>query len=553
MPPARRWRASWAPNCSHASTHARTSIPINLIALVTLSTPKQTIDESLLVEQLDCLAGLLRANTPFSDISVTDMSGRQMVEHVEKLGMIVRESHPFGDVLGHDAAHAVLMTWYRNNASHAFALPSLIACLLVNRRRRIRVSQLMQMVSAVYPYLQSELYLDSLDLEVEVGHWLDHLAAQGLIHRSDAEVGPPPVESNESYRLTLLAQIVMQMLERFFIAVGLLQQAGQHSIDRRTLESDCIALARRVSRLYGLNAPEFFDARLFHNFVETLIARGAVAIDADGKLAYGRRDRRSDARIERRAAHGVSIGGVARSRAARTVGSSVDGRRTSVDVEPNAASENLPVGSTDRGIVSPALHDDATRQRDRCGDDRRQIVVRRTDQVAQHLRRLARQRVLVARGKHRIEIDRVEPRRFRQYVAYVRKTMCSRTDDFDPHRDVSYRVREQLGEKPVALHHQHIAAQCRERHSVETQARHAVENTQPRTHAARFCQSELASLSKAPLQVVDAQADAAGVVTRTQFETIVHAQQPVGIVANGVNDSHGENRPAIRRVRRSAR
>ncbi len=114
--------------------------PINLIALVTLSTPKQTIDESLLVEQLDCLAGLLRANTPFSDISVTDMSGRQMIEHAEKLGMIVRESHPFGDVLGHDAAHAVLMTWYRNNASHAFALPSLIACLLVNRRRRIVAS-----------------------------------------------------------------------------------------------------------------------------------------------------------------------------------------------------------------------------------------------------------------------------------------------------------------------------------------------------------------------------------------------------------------------------
>ena len=84
----------------------------------------------------------------------------------------------------------------------------------------------------------------------------------------------------------LLAQIVMQMLERFFIAVGLLQQAGQKRIDRPTLESDCIALARRLSRLYGLNAPEFFDARLFHNFVETLIARGAVAIDADGKLAY---------------------------------------------------------------------------------------------------------------------------------------------------------------------------------------------------------------------------------------------------------------------------
>ena len=262
--------------------------PINLIALVTLSMPKQTIDEPLLIDQLDCLANLLRANTPFSDVAVTQMTGREMVEHAEKLGMIVRESHPFGDVLGHDAAKAVLMTWYRNNACHAFALPSLIACLLVNRRRRIRHTQLMQMIKSVYPYLQSELYIGGADnLDVDVSHWLDHLNAQGLIHRTADEVSPPAPESNESYRLALLAQIVMQILERFFIAVGLLQQAGQRRIDRRTLEKDCISLARRMSRLYGLNAPEFFDARLFRNFVDTLIARGVAEPDQNGNLSYG--------------------------------------------------------------------------------------------------------------------------------------------------------------------------------------------------------------------------------------------------------------------------
>jgi glycerol-3-phosphate O-acyltransferase len=166
-------------------------------------------------------------------------------------------------------------------------LPSLIACLLVNRRRRIRHTQLMQMVRSVYPYLQSELYLGGTEnLDVDVSHWLDHLAAQGLIQRSTEELGPPPPESNESYRLTLLAQIVMQMLERLFIAVGLLQQAGQHRIDRRTLENDCITLARRMSRLYGLNAPEFFDARLFRNFIDTLIARGVVRVDPEGRLSY---------------------------------------------------------------------------------------------------------------------------------------------------------------------------------------------------------------------------------------------------------------------------
>ena len=263
--------------------------PVNLIALVTLAMPKQTVEETVLVEQLDCLAALLRANTPYSDIAVTPMSGEEMIRHAEKLGMVVRESLPFGDVLGHDAKQTVLMTWYRNNAIHAFALPSLIACLLVNRPRRVSRDALKAMIAAVYPYLQSELYLaESADLDLDVTRWIGHMAAQGLIARNGDDVGPPPPETDEYYRLTLLAQIVMQMLERFFIAIGLLLQAGQRRIDRTTLEADCITLARRMSRLYGLNAPEFFDARLFRTFIDTLIAHNAISIGDDGLLSYGR-------------------------------------------------------------------------------------------------------------------------------------------------------------------------------------------------------------------------------------------------------------------------
>ncbi|HEY6598492.1 MAG TPA: glycerol-3-phosphate 1-O-acyltransferase PlsB [Pseudomonadales bacterium] len=266
--------------CAHVN-------PIHLIALVTLATPKQSLDEAQLVEQLDCLANLLRANTPFSDITVTAMAGARMISHAEKLGMIVRESFPLGDVLGHDANSAVLMTWYRNNVCQAFALPSLIACLLTNRRRRIGRAALQDMIATVYPYLQSELYLEPSDtLDIDIGHWLDHLHAQGLVRRTGDEIGPPARESGASYRFALLAQIVMPMLERFFIVVGLLQQAGQRRIDRASLERDCIDMARRIARLYGLNAPEFFDARLFHTFVDTLIERGAVKIGDDGTLEY---------------------------------------------------------------------------------------------------------------------------------------------------------------------------------------------------------------------------------------------------------------------------
>ena len=173
-------------------------------------------------------------------------------------------------------------------------------------------------------------------------HWLDHLEAQGLIHRSADEVGPPPLESNESYRLTLLAQIVMQMLERFFIAVGLLQQAGQNRIDRRTLEYDCIALARRVSRLYGLNAPEFFDARSvpqLRRYVDR--TRCPSSVDANGKLGYadviGEVTRASSVVLPTEFRHWRCC---ARSRNAKRRAQTDFGRRgTSVNVEPHAASD----------------------------------------------------------------------------------------------------------------------------------------------------------------------------------------------------------------------
>ena len=41
-----------------------------------------------------------------------------------------------------------------------------------------------------------------------------------------------------------------------------------------------------MSRIYGLNAPEFFDAQLFNGFIDKLIADGVVSEGPDGKLCY---------------------------------------------------------------------------------------------------------------------------------------------------------------------------------------------------------------------------------------------------------------------------
>ena len=58
------------------------------------------------------------------------------------------------------------MTWYRNNVVHTLALPSLIACLMVKRRRSISAAGVQSMVTLIYPYLAAELSYDDHDSDI---------------------------------------------------------------------------------------------------------------------------------------------------------------------------------------------------------------------------------------------------------------------------------------------------------------------------------------------------------------------------------------------------
>ncbi|MCB1684038.1 MAG: glycerol-3-phosphate 1-O-acyltransferase PlsB, partial [Pseudomonadales bacterium] len=153
--------------------------PINLVSLVTLSTPRFAIDEAMLIDQIDCYLALLKADADHHRYSVTSMSAGEIVHYVEHLGMLSREKYDFGDVLCHDPVNAVLMTWYRNNCVHTLALPSLIACLIHQRRRPLNRPALITMIETVFPYIAAEL--SSRQDPAAADRWLEHLLQLGLL------------------------------------------------------------------------------------------------------------------------------------------------------------------------------------------------------------------------------------------------------------------------------------------------------------------------------------------------------------------------------------
>ena len=261
--------------------------PVNLVALALLSTSKLALDERALSRVLDLYLALLRS-VPYSPhTTLPDGNGQALIEYVQKMDLLAEQKDALGKILYLDEQNAVLMTYYRNNVLHIFALPALLASFFQSSSRMSR-EQILRYTRALYPYLQAELFirwnLDELDGVVD--QWLTAFVEQGLLKLDgDMYVRPAP-SSREFVLLTLLARAIVQTLQRFYMATALLLNAGQNAISAEELEDLCTVMAQRLSILHGLNAPEFFDKSLFRHFIQSLLDQGVLRQDEAGKLSH---------------------------------------------------------------------------------------------------------------------------------------------------------------------------------------------------------------------------------------------------------------------------
>jgi glycerol-3-phosphate O-acyltransferase len=264
--------------------------PVNLVAMAMLASPRQALPEAALVSQLELYQRLLR-EAPYGPlVTVSGESGAAMTQYAESMGMLERQKHPLGDIMRMNAENAVLATYYRNNILHLFAMPSLIACCFISNAR-MRTVDLQRLVWRVYPYIAAELFLrwEESQIGAVVESLLDTFVALGLLQTDEdrSEWRRPAPTSLEAIRLPLLAEATIQTIERYYLVVALLLQAGSGAIGPEALEERCTLMAQRMSVLYGLNSPEFFDKNLFRNFIGLLRRRNVVQTADDGCLLFG--------------------------------------------------------------------------------------------------------------------------------------------------------------------------------------------------------------------------------------------------------------------------
>ncbi|HEU4619957.1 MAG TPA: glycerol-3-phosphate 1-O-acyltransferase PlsB [Gammaproteobacteria bacterium] len=262
--------------------------PVNLVALVMLSTPRQAIVDSELEAQLRLYLELVRRAPYSSRTGQCSLGPREIIEHCEQMSWITRRSHALGDVLQMDERAATLASYYRNNVVHLFALPSLIASAY-NARSELAAEELERFVAELYSCLRGELYLrlDASEVEPEARRAVEAMVELGLLRRRGSLITRPATTTPRHNELDRCARIVEPFLERYYLSLLLLLGRPAGTLTRAALVRECSEVSEQLAMIYSLDSPDLFHASLFDNLVAFLIEEGIVRPDAGG-LAFER-------------------------------------------------------------------------------------------------------------------------------------------------------------------------------------------------------------------------------------------------------------------------
>jgi glycerol-3-phosphate O-acyltransferase len=261
--------------------------PISLLASVILATPKQSMGALELQRQLALSLSLLKRFRYSDSVTVPDWSAVEIIDHGEKLAVIRRTAHPLGDVVSMQERDAVLMTYFRNNVQHLFAIPASIACCFI-QGRRLAHDELLRLVKMIYPFMRTELRLqwDYEDIDSVTSAAIEALIAEEILAREGDDLVRPPTGSAPAFQLLMLGQSMVSMLQRFYLVIALLVRNGSGTLTRAKLEGLCQKSAQRLAMIYGLHSPDFFDKALFQDFILTLREWEVVRRNAAGFLEF---------------------------------------------------------------------------------------------------------------------------------------------------------------------------------------------------------------------------------------------------------------------------
>ena len=184
---------------------------------------------------------------------------------------------------------AVLMTYFRNNIIHLLVVPASVACCFI-QGRQLGHFELQRLIRLIYPFMKKELCLkwDADDIDDVTSEAIKSLIDLDILTYGTRKktLVRPPAGSEKAFQLLMLGQSMVPMLQRFYLVIAILVRNGSGVLSRRRLETMCQQSAERLSMIYGLHSPDFFNKTLFHDFIRTLQHLDVLRRNADGNIEF---------------------------------------------------------------------------------------------------------------------------------------------------------------------------------------------------------------------------------------------------------------------------
>ena len=256
-----------------------------LTSLCLLSSKTQTMSEAELKQSIGDFMDLFKA-VPFSDdATIPDSTAEALLRDTLKLGRFDIKEDDYGRLISPQPKSAVYLTYYRNNILHLFAIPGLVMASVFAKKGTTK-NDILQLIAALYPLLQKELFLH-LTQDEALAHTdalVTALLNNGLLRQKDKELLPPDAHCKQFHSAWLLSRCMQETLQRYAVVLTILDK--EKVISRGALERESKQVAERLSALYGLSSPEFYDKNVLSSFIGALKENHWLDSEKDGSLKY---------------------------------------------------------------------------------------------------------------------------------------------------------------------------------------------------------------------------------------------------------------------------
>jgi glycerol-3-phosphate O-acyltransferase len=256
---------------------------VALIALILHASKNKALSKLELETQLDFFLNIQR-QAPFSEqLTIPEETGAELLTHVISLNKVTITEDSFGSLVSLSETANTEMRYYRNNILHTYVVPALV-CRLLDKHSKINQDELVIKVQNLTALLKEDLYLyqDSKQIEQQALQALTVLKDMEIAKQSKASFWSLTDNVGLLSQVHAMAECIDESLQRLAIITSLTSRLAP--LSKRDLETKVVAIAKRLSVLNNINAPEFIDKRAQSTLIAAVREQGYIDVNDDGLL-----------------------------------------------------------------------------------------------------------------------------------------------------------------------------------------------------------------------------------------------------------------------------